>query len=51
MRERLSRYKCPRSYEFVDQPIRNDAGKVRRSALAASREGNDINTSKSGVEQ
>jgi bile acid-coenzyme A ligase len=35
---RLTRYKCPRSYEFVDQPIRNDAGKVRRTALAGERD-------------
>jgi bile acid-coenzyme A ligase len=37
MREQLTRYKCPRSYEFVDGPIRNEAGKVRRTALADER--------------
>jgi bile acid-coenzyme A ligase len=31
---RLVRYKTPRSYEFVSAPLRDDAGKVRRSALA-----------------
>jgi len=31
--ERLVRYKTPRSYEFVDHPLRDDAGKVRKSAL------------------
>lgn len=34
---RLAPYKTPRSYEFVDQPLRDDAGKVRRSALRAER--------------
>jgi len=31
--ERLARYKVPRSFEFVDYPLRDDAGKTRRSAL------------------
>jgi bile acid-coenzyme A ligase len=35
--ERLVRYKVPRSVEIVDEPLRNDAGKVRRSALRAER--------------
>jgi bile acid-coenzyme A ligase len=35
--ERLVRYKLPRTIEVVDQPLRDDAGKVRRSALRASR--------------
>ena len=35
--ERLVTYKRPRSYEFVDEPLRDDAGKVRRSALRAAR--------------
>jgi len=30
-------YKLPRSVEFVDEPLRDDAGKVRRSALRAER--------------
>jgi len=33
----LVHYKVPRSFEFVDEPLRNDAGKVRRSALRAKR--------------
>ncbi|MFF0149504.1 AMP-binding enzyme [Amycolatopsis sulphurea] len=37
-RERIVRYKCPRSYEFVDGPLRDDAGKVRRSKLIAERQ-------------
>jgi bile acid-coenzyme A ligase len=37
--ERLVRYKVPRSVEFVDAPLRDDAGKVRRSALRAERTG------------
>jgi bile acid-coenzyme A ligase len=35
--ERLVRYKVPRSFEWVDEPVRNDAGKVRRSALRSER--------------
>jgi bile acid-coenzyme A ligase len=37
MAEQLVSYKCPDSYEFVDEPVRDDAGKVRRSLLAAER--------------
>jgi bile acid-coenzyme A ligase len=33
MAGQLVRYKCPESYEFVDTPVRDDAGKVRRSTL------------------
>jgi bile acid-coenzyme A ligase len=35
--ERLVTYKVPRSFEFVDMPLRDDAGKVRRSALREER--------------
>ncbi len=35
--ERLVRYKVPRTFEFSDEPLRDDAGKVRRSALRAER--------------
>ena len=35
--ERLVRYKIPRTFEFVEEPVRDDAGKVRRSALSAER--------------
>jgi bile acid-coenzyme A ligase len=35
--ERVARYKVPRSIEYTDQPLRNEAGKVRRSALRAER--------------
>ena len=35
--ERLVRYKVPRSFEYVGEPLRDDAGKVRRSALLAER--------------
>jgi len=31
--ERLTDYKVPRSVEFVDTPLRDDAGKARRSAV------------------
>jgi bile acid-coenzyme A ligase len=34
---RLARYKRPRTYEFVTEPLRGDDGKVRRSALRAQR--------------
>jgi bile acid-coenzyme A ligase len=41
LREHLARhlvvYKIPRSFEFVSEPLRDDAGKVRRSALRAAR--------------
>jgi bile acid-coenzyme A ligase len=33
----LARYKIPRSFEFVDEPLRDDAGKLRRSALRDAR--------------
>ena len=35
--ERLVRYKIPRTFEFVTEPLRDDAGKVRRSQLRADR--------------
>jgi bile acid-coenzyme A ligase len=35
--ERLARYKLPRSVEYVDEPLRDDAGKVRRAAFKAAR--------------
>lgn len=35
--ERLAPYKIPRSIEITDEPLRDDAGKVRRSALRAER--------------
>jgi bile acid-coenzyme A ligase len=35
--ERIVRYKVPRSFEFTLDVVRDDAGKVRRSALAAQR--------------
>ena len=33
----IVRYKIPRTFEIVDEPVRDDAGKVRRSLLAAER--------------
>jgi len=35
--EHLVAYKIPRSFEFVREPLRDDAGKVRRSALREAR--------------
>lgn len=35
--ERLVRYKVPRTFEFVSEPLRDDAGKVRRTALRSAR--------------
>jgi bile acid-coenzyme A ligase len=35
--ERLVRYKVPRTFERVEEPLRDDAGKVRRSALRSER--------------
>ena len=31
--ERLAAYKVPRTVEFVDTPLRDDAGKARRTAV------------------
>jgi bile acid-coenzyme A ligase len=36
-RERLAAYKAPRTYEFVLDFPRNDAGKIQRSAMVAER--------------
>ncbi|MCV7424642.1 AMP-binding protein [Mycobacterium yunnanensis] len=33
---RLASYKVPRTVEFVDRPLRDDAGKARRSAVRAA---------------
>ena len=35
--QRLAPYKRPRTIERVDEPLRDDAGKLRRSALRAAR--------------
>ncbi len=35
--DRLATYKLPRSIEYVSEPLRDDAGKIRRSALRAER--------------
>ncbi len=35
--DRIARYKVPESYEFTDDYLRDDAGKVRRSALREER--------------
>jgi bile acid-coenzyme A ligase len=40
--DRLAGYKIPRSFERVREPLRDDAGKVRRSALAADRAGDGV---------
>ncbi|GCD46007.1 AMP-dependent synthetase [Streptomyces paromomycinus] len=37
LRDRLAPYKIPRTFERSDVPLRDDAGKVRRSALRAAR--------------
>ena len=39
LRERLAPYKLPRSFERVTEPLRDEAGKVRRPALRAARIG------------
>lgn len=38
-RARLTRYKVPKSYEFITVLPRDDSGKIRRSALVAERTG------------
>jgi bile acid-coenzyme A ligase len=35
--DRVVRYKIPRTFEFVDEALRDDAGKVRRGQLRADR--------------
>jgi bile acid-coenzyme A ligase len=37
-REQLAAYKVPKTYEFVSELPRDDAGEIQRSALAAIRE-------------
>jgi bile acid-coenzyme A ligase len=37
LHSRLGKYKRPRTYEFVTEPLRGDDGKIRRSALRAQR--------------
>ncbi|MEI8392662.1 MAG: acid--CoA ligase, partial [Actinomycetes bacterium] len=37
LNERLVRYKVPRTFEFTTDAVRDDAGKVRRSALRDER--------------
>ena len=34
---RLVRYKTPRTFEWVSEPLRDEAGKVRRNALRKDR--------------
>jgi len=36
-RDRLAPYKLPRGFERVSEPLRDDAGKVRRSAFRVAR--------------
>jgi acyl-coenzyme A synthetase/AMP-(fatty) acid ligase len=38
VRERLVNYKAPKTYEFLPDLPRNEAGKVRRTDLATERE-------------
>ncbi len=37
LNSRLTPYKIPAHFEFVNEPLRNDAGKVRRTGLRAAR--------------
>lgn len=37
LKDKLVTYKIPRSFEFVAEPLRDDAGKVRRAQLRAQR--------------
>ena len=41
VRERIVNYKAPKTYEFLDLFPRNEAGKIRRSQLAAERESSE----------
>lgn len=40
--DRLVAYKLPRSFEFVEEPLRDEAGKVRRSELRSQRASGDV---------
>ncbi|MEZ4523127.1 MAG: hypothetical protein R3A46_16030 [Thermomicrobiales bacterium] len=42
VRERLVNYKAPKTYEFLHEFPRNEAGKIRRSQLAAERESDAV---------
>jgi bile acid-coenzyme A ligase len=35
--ERLTRFKLPKTIEFTSEPLRDEAGKVRRAALRDAR--------------
>ncbi len=37
--DRLARFKLPKSIEFTSEPLRDEAGKVRRAALREARLG------------
>lgn len=37
LRQRIAPYKIPASFDYVSQPLRDDAGKLRRSALREER--------------
>jgi bile acid-coenzyme A ligase len=37
LRDYLAAYKIPRSFEFVNEPLRDEAGKLRRAQLRKSR--------------
>jgi bile acid-coenzyme A ligase len=37
VRDHIVSYKAPRTYELVGEPLRDDAGKLRRSALRSAR--------------
>jgi bile acid-coenzyme A ligase len=45
VKERISGYKAPRSYELVEELPRDDSGKIRRSALIATRDAIDVSGS------
>lgn len=49
LRARLVTYKLPRTFEFVEAPLRDDAGKVRRQQLRAERLGQDNQENKPSV--
>ena len=43
VRQRLAHHKVPRSVEFVDTPLRDDAGKARRAAVREEVMARDVN--------
>jgi bile acid-coenzyme A ligase len=50
VRNHVASFKAPRTYELVGEPLRDDAGKLRRSALRSARISSELESAKrSGI--